>query len=56
MLECEWIKAHTNPPNPYNDEADKLAKEGNDEDILNLTQSSWILLTMFLPGRVFLST
>ena len=21
------------PPNPYNDEADKLAKEGNDEDI-----------------------
>src|SRR5207237_9795537 len=33
MLECEWVKAHTDLPNPYNDEADKLAKAGNDEDI-----------------------
>ena len=33
MLECEWVKAHTDPPNPYNNEVDKLAKEGNDEDI-----------------------
>ena len=34
ILECEWVKAHAeNPPNPYNDEADKLAKEGNEEDI-----------------------
>src|SRR3989337_1913951 len=33
MLECEWVKAHTDPPNPYNEEADILAKEGNDEDV-----------------------
>src|SRR5207245_7494651 len=33
MLDCEWVKAHTDSSNPYNEEADKLAKEGNDEDI-----------------------
>ena len=33
MLECKWIKVYTDPPNSYNDKADKLAKKGNYEDI-----------------------
>jgi ribonuclease HI len=41
MVECVWVKAHdNNAPNPHNDKADKLAKEGNTEDVFEFSTKS----------------
>ena len=54
IVKCTWVKAHdNNAPDSYNNEADKLAKEGNTENILNSIPNFYLLLITFSYSLVY---